>query len=210
MLVDGIIIKGNREGLVAIIDMNKFRDFEDMLEKLIEKLNVGKKFYKGATIKISTQLKEFNEKQIIILKDKLFDEFLIKGCIFEEKDEVSNKVFQGIYEGRTKFYRKTLRSGQIIRYPGNVVIIGDVNPGAEVYAGGNVIVLGNLQGNVYAGNSGNTKAIISAFRLYPQILQIANIITRSPENDEKPYYPEVAKIKDDTIIVEPYIPNKFV
>lgn len=210
MLLDGIIIKGNREGLVAIIDMNKFRDFEDMLEKLIEKLNVGKKFYKGATIKISTQLKEFNEKQIIILKDKLFDEFLIKDCIFEEKDEVSNKVFQGIYEGRTKFYRKTLRSGQIIRYPGNVVIIGDVNPGAEVYAGGNVIVLGNLQGNVYAGNSGNTKAIISAFRLYPQILQIANIITRSPENDQKPYYPEVAKIKDDTIIVEPYIPNKFV
>ena len=210
MLVDGIIIKGNKEGLVAIIDMNKFRDFEDMLEKLIEKLNVGKKFYKGATIKISTQLKEFNERQIIILKDKLFDEFLIKDCIFEEKDEVSNKVFQGIYEGRTKFYRKTLRSGQIIRYPGNVVIIGDVNPGAEVYAGGNVIVLGNLQGNVYAGNSGNNKAIISAFRLYPQILQIANIITRSPENDEKPYYPEVAKIKDDIIIVEPYIPNKFV
>lgn len=210
MLVDGIIIKGNREGLVAIIDMNKFRDFEDMLEKLIEKLNVGKKFYKGATIKISTQLKEFNKSQIIILKDKLFDEFLIKDCILEEKDEVSSKVFQGIYEGRTKFYRKTLRSGQIIRYPGNVVIIGDVNPGAEVYAGGNIIVLGNLLGNVYAGNSGNTKAIISAFRLYPQILQIASIITRSPENDEKPYYPEVAKIKDDTIIVEPYIPNKFV
>lgn len=210
MLVDGIIIKGNREGLVAIIDMNKFRDFEDMLENLIEKLNVGKKFYKGATIKISTQLKEFNKSQIIILKDKLFDEFLIKDCILEEKDEVSSKVFQGIYEGRTKFYRKTLRSGQIIRYPGNVVIIGDVNPGAEVYAGGNIIVLGNLLGNVYAGNSGNTKAIISAFRLYPQILQIASIITRSPENDEKPFYPEVAKIKDDTIIVEPYIPNKFV
>lgn len=209
MLVEGIIIKGNRDGLNVVINMNKFRDFDEMLEKLVAKLNVGKRFYKGATIKISTELKDFNERQIIILKDILFDEFLIKDCIFEEKEETKNKVFQGIYEGRTKFYRKTLRSGQVIKYPGNVVIIGNVNPGAEVYAGGNIIVLGNLQGNVHAGESGNTKAIIAAFRLQPKILQIANIMTRSPEEDEKTYYPELARIKDNIIIVEPYVPNKF-
>ncbi|MGY0372637.1 septum site-determining protein MinC [Clostridium sp. JNZ J1-5] len=210
MLNDEIIIKGNRDGLNVVIDINKFKDFDEMLEKLIKKLNIGKRFYKGSTIKITTQLKEFNEKQIIKLKDILFEEFLIKDCIFEDKEETKSKMFQGIYEGRTKFYRKTLRSGQIIKYPGNVVIIGDVNPGAEVYAGGNVVVLGNMQGNVYAGNTGNTKAIISAFRLQPKILQIANIMTRAPEDDEKPYYPEVARIKDDIIIVEPYLPNKFV
>lgn len=210
MLKDGILIKGNREGLNAIIDMNKFRDFDEMLENLIEKLSIGKKFYKGSTVKVITQLKEFNEKQIIKLKDILFEEFLIKDCVLEDKDEAKNKMFSGIYEGRTKFFRKTLRSGQVIKYSGNVVIIGDVNPGAEVYAAGNILVFGNLQGNVYAGDTGNNKAIIAAFRLQPKILQIASIITRAPEGDEKPQYPEVAKIKDNMIIVEPYLPNKFV
>ncbi|MCY6485077.1 septum site-determining protein MinC [Clostridium aestuarii] len=210
MVNDGVMMKGNKEGLNAVIDMNKYGDFDEMIEAFVEKLTKGKRFYKGATIKITTQLKELNERQIIIIKNILFDEFFIKDCIFEDKEETKVRVFSGIYEGRTKFYRRTLRSGQIIRYAGNIVIIGDVNPGSEVYAAGNIIVLGNLKGNVHAGNTGNKKAIIAAFKLQPKILQIANIMTRAPEDDEKANYPEVAKIKDDTIIVEPYLPNKFI
>ncbi len=210
MVKDGIIIKGNKDGLNVVIDMNKFRDFEEMLEEFFYKLSVGKRFYRGATLKITTQLKELSERDLIKLKDILFEEFLIKDCIFEDKEEAKLKIFSGIYEGRTKFYRKTIRSGQVIKYGGNVVIIGDVNPGSEIYAAGNIIVLGNLKGNVHAGNTGNTKAIISAFSLQPKILQIANVMTRAPEDDEKIFYPEVARIKDDTIIVEPYLPNKFV
>lgn len=210
MVKDGIIIKGNKEGLNAIIDMNKFRDFQGMFEALIKKLTIGKKFYRGATLKITTQLKEINERDLVKLKGVLFDEFSIKDCILEDKKEKKIKIFSGIYEGRTKFYRQTMRSGQIIRYLGNIVIIGDVNPGSEIYAAGNIIVLGNLRGNVHAGNTGNRRAMIAAFNLQPKILQIANIMTRAPEDDEKTYYPEVAKIKDDTIIVEPYLPNKFV
>lgn len=210
MLKDSIILKGNKDGLNVLIDMNKFNNFDDMMEMFVERLTIGKKFYKNSTIKVTTQLKELNERQIIILKDVLFNEFLIKDCIFEDIEEAKNKTFSGVYEGRTKFYRNTLRSGQVIRYAGNVIIIGDVNPGSEIHAGGNVIVLGNLMGNVYAGDSGNSKAIIAAYRLQPRILQIANLMTRAPEDDEKPYYPEVAKVKDGNIIVEPYLPNKFV
>lgn len=210
MLKESIVLKGNKDGLNILIDMNKFDNFDEMMDEFVEKLTLGKKFYKDASIKITTQLKEFNEKQIAILKDVLFKEFLIKDCIFEDTEEKKSKTFLGVYEGRTKFYRKTLRSGQIIRYPGNIVIIGDANPGSEIFAGGNVIVLGNLMGDVHAGVTGNTKAIISAFRLQPKILQIANVVTRAPEDDEKPYYPEIAKIKDGTIIVEPYVLNKFV
>lgn len=210
MVRDGIVVKGNREGLNLIIDMNKFENFDDFIEVLRRKMNNGKKFYKGSSIKIITQLSEFSERKIARLKNILFEEFVIKECIFEDRDELKVRTFNGVYEGRTKFYRRTLRSGQVIRYPGNVVIIGDVNPGSEVYAGGNVIVIGSLKGNIYAGYSGNTKAIISALKFQPRILQIANIMTRSPEDDEKTYYPEVAKIKEGTIIVEPYLPNKFV
>lgn len=210
MIEDKIIIKGNKEGLNAVINMNKFKDFDEMLEALIEKLSKGKKFYKGCTLKITSDLKYINERELNRLKDVLFEEFLVEDCIFENREEKTNSIFAGVYEGRTKFIRKTIRSGQIINYPGNVVIIGDVNPGSEVYAAGNVIVLGILKGGVHAGVGGSDKAIIAAFCLQPQILQIGHIITRSPEDEAKPKYPEVARVKDNNIIVEPYLYNKFI
>ncbi len=210
MVDDKIIIKGNKDGLYAIINMNKFKDFDEMLDGLIEKLSRGKKFYKGCTLKITMELKNLSERELAKLRDVLFDEFMIKDCIFEDREEKPSKVFSGIYEGRTKFLRKTVRSGQCINYSGNIVIIGDVNPGSEVYAGGNIVVLGALKGHAYAGVGGNEKAIIAAFSLQPEILQIADIMTRSPEDGMKPQYPEVAKVKDGSIIVEPYLFNKFI
>ncbi|NMM64537.1 septum site-determining protein MinC [Clostridium sp. P21] len=210
MVENNVIIKGNRDGINAIINMNKFKDFDEMLENLTERLSKGKVFYKGSTLKITTELKYITEKDFRKLKDVLFEQFLIKDCILEDKEEKTNKVFSGIYEGRTKFLRRTIRSGQIINYPGNVVIIGDVNAGSEIYAGGNIIVLGSLKGYAHAGFGGNDKAVVAAFYLQPEILQIANVMTRSPEDSTKPQYPEVAKVKGGTIIVEPYLPNKFI
>lgn len=210
MLDNNIIIKGNRDGLNAVINMNTFRDFDDMLESLIEKLTKGRLFYKGCTIKITTELKYINEREFRRLKDILFDEFFIKDCIFEDSEEKENKTFSGIYEGRTKFIRRTIRSGQVIKYQGNLVILGDVNSGSEIYSGGNVIVLGSLRGYVHAGVGGNRKAVVAAYFMQPQILQIGDVATRSPEDNEKPKYPEIAKIKGDTIVVEPYLPNKFI
>ena len=210
MVTDKIIIKGNKEGLNAVINMNHFSDFDDMLESLIDKLSKGKKFYRGSTLKITTELKYINERESRRLKDILFDEFLISDCIFEDQEDSTGKVFNGIYEGKTKFLRKTIRSGQSINYPGNIVIVGDVNPGAEIFAAGNIIVLGTLRGLAHAGTNGNEKAIIAAFKLEPQILQIGNLVTRSPEDEAKPLYPEVAKIKNGNIIVEPYLANKYI
>src|SRR3712207_3847474 len=123
MVRDRILVKGNRDGLNIIIDMNKFQNFDEMIENFIKKLSIGKKFYKGSTITITTQLKEFNEKQIMKFEQVLFEDFFIKDCIFQEMQEAKSKIFTGVYEGRTKFYRRTLRSGQIIRYPGNIVIV---------------------------------------------------------------------------------------
>lgn len=210
MVTDKIVIKGNKEGLNVVINMNHFSDFDDMLDSLVKKLSQGKKFYKGSTLKITTELKYINEKESIKLKEILFDEFLISDCIFQDQDESTVRLFTGIYEGKTKFLRKTIRSGQSINYPGNIVIVGDVNPGAEIYAAGNIIVLGNLRGVVHAGTTGNEKAIIAALKLEPQILQIGSIVTRSPEDNLRPQYPEVAKIKNGNIIVEPYLENKYI
>lgn len=210
MINDGIIIKGNKEGLNAVIRLDQYRDLDDAIDALINKLSKGKQFYKGCSLKITTDLKYLSDRDKRRLEHVLFEEFLIKECIYENSDEKDNKTFNGIYEGRTKFIRKTVRSGQYISYPGNIVIIGDINSGAEVYAGGNIIVLGAVKGSVHAGNSGNYKAIIAAFSLEPQILEIATLLTISPDDGEKPLYPEVAKVKDGAIIVEPYLVNKYI
>lgn len=201
---DAIILKGNKDGLSVIINNNSFNDFDQLISALIDKLSKGSKFYRGAEIKIITDLKQLNERDRNKLKDILFDEFMIKDCIYEDTSTNNSKIFKGISEGKTKFYRKTIRSGQIVDYPGNIIIIGDVNSGAEVYAGGNIIVFGALKGNVYAGQGGNNEAFIAAITLKPQILKIGEIATRSPDEDDTPHYPEIALIKDGSIIVEPY------
>ena len=206
---DRIFIKGNKLGINAIINMDKFGNFDEMLDSLVEKLSRGKKFYKGATLTVTTDLKYINERQISKLKDVLFDEILIKDCIFEERLEKQSSVFSGVYEGRTKFVRKTVRSGQCLNYAGNLIIIGDVNNGGEVRAHGNVIVIGDLKGKVFAGDNGNENAIIAAYSLEPELISISGKITISPDDFEKTGYPEVARLNENNIIVEPYLPDKY-
>ena len=206
---DRIFIKGNKLGINAIINMDKFGNFDEMLDSLVEKLSRGKKFYKGATLTVTTDLKYINERQISKLKDVLFDEILIKDCIVEERLEKQSSVFSGVYEGRTKFVRKTVRSGQCLNYAGNLIIIGDVNNGGEVRAHGNVIVLGDLKGKVFAGDNGNENAIIAAYSLEPELISISGKITISPDDFEKTGYPEVARLNENNIIVEPYLPDKY-
>jgi len=104
---------------------------------------------------------------------------------------------------KTVLVQRTLRSGQSIYFDGNVVIVGDVNPGGEVVATGNVVVMGYLRGVVHAGAGGNEKAAVYAFRMRPTQLRIANHITRAPDGDDSgPIVPEIAKIKDGTVVIE--------
>ncbi|MHB1043636.1 MAG: septum site-determining protein MinC [Eubacteriales bacterium] len=110
----------------------------------------------------------------------------------------------GIFDENTILVQRTLRSGQSIRYSGNVVILGDVNPGAEVVATGNVIVMGALRGVVHAGANGDEKAVVMAFRLKPTQLRIANHITRPPDNETmlEVDLPEAARIKKGVVTIE--------
>ena len=104
------------------------------------------------------------------------------------------------------FLRRTLRSGQSIQHDGDVCIIGDVNPGAEVMAGGDVVVWGSLRGLVHAGAGGNTDAVICALQLAPTQLRIAETRSRGPEpgGDAAGQTPEMARIAEGRIVVEPW------
>ena len=105
----------------------------------------------------------------------------------------------------TILIRRTLRSGQKFYYDGNVVIMGDVNPGAEVVATGNIIVMGQMRGMVHAGAEGEETAMVMAFRLHPTQLRIANHITRPPDGEvAENTLPEIARIKNGVVTIENY------
>ncbi|MEP7199475.1 MAG: septum site-determining protein MinC [Chloroflexota bacterium] len=97
--------------------------------------------------------------------------------------------------------RRTLRSGAAIQHEGHVIIVGDVNPGAELIAGGDVIVWGKLRGLVHAGALGDNNAIVCALLFDPTQLRIGNTIARMPEGKKRKVIPEMASIRDGKIEV---------
>ena len=102
----------------------------------------------------------------------------------------------------------TVRSGAVVRFAGDIQVFGDVNPGAQLYAGGNVIVFGALKGMACAGCRGDEGAIILAFDLRPTQLRIGKVIhlprAMSPEREARHASPEIAWISDGSIVTEPY------
>lgn len=105
------------------------------------------------------------------------------------------------------FLRETLRSGRSIWHEGDVVVLGDVNPGAEVIAIGSVVVWGRLRGLVHAGAGGDERAVICALDLAPTQLRIADHIAVAPDDDSRRPAPEQATVRDGQIIAEPWQPR---
>ncbi|MEW5954801.1 MAG: septum site-determining protein MinC [Bacillota bacterium] len=115
----------------------------------------------------------------------------------------------GLADEKTILVQRTLRSGQSIYYDGNVVILGDVNPGSEVVATGNIVVMGILRGVVHAGATGSEDAVIVALRLQPTQLRIANHITRAPDGEAADVdHVEWARIKNGVVTIESYQPAR--
>jgi septum site-determining protein MinC len=100
--------------------------------------------------------------------------------------------------------RRTLRSGQSLRHPGHIVVIGDVNSGAEVVAGGDIVVWGRVRGTVHAGALGDDGAAICALDLSPTQLRIAGHIARSPEEKQRRPVPEMASVSEGKIVAVPW------
>ncbi len=108
-------------------------------------------------------------------------------------------------EGGAVLVRRTLRSGQTVRHTGHVVVVGDVNPGAEIIAGGDVVVWGRLRGTVHAGAGGNDDAVVCALVLAPTQLRIGSHIARSPGGEPgHRILPEVALVQGDQIVAKPW------
>ena len=125
---------------------------------------------------------------------------------FLREQEIKNKLL--LFDSKKKddiLYKGTVRSGERISSNGNLCIIGDVNPGAIISAQKNIYVWGKLQGIAFAGKSGNKNASISSLYLNPLQLRIADVIAIGPKDKPQNYYPDIAVINKQAIIITPYI-----
>ena len=189
-----------------LIKISDDAEQKDIIDNLRRKLPELRKMYKNEKTPITVTGK--------ILKNKEIDEIqeLIKRNIDVEIDfdmpkslglsSITRTFNKEIAISETKFHRGSLRSGQKMESEGSLVILGDVNSGAEVMASDNIVVLGALRGLAHAGAKGNKQAIISAGILDTVQIRIANVI-KEIDRDEEPLHKQAyVSIINNEIVIE--------
>jgi septum site-determining protein MinC len=224
-----INIKGTHYGLVVQLGPG---DWDNLVTELASRLKQTPSFFKGGRVAIQVGPRQLTQRQLEYVGDLLKTHQMSLWAVVSESEETQQRAIAlglestlespraapradrkihelGSDEHEAILVRRTLRSGQSLHHPGHVVIIGDVNPGAEIIAGGDVVVWGRLRGIVHAGAGGDDNAIVCALALAPMQLRISRCISRSPageldQGQANHFLPEIASMQDDQIVVEPW------
>jgi len=206
---NAVILKGQRDGITISLDGTM--PFAELKEHFKRRVADTKQFFEGATSNISFVGRSLSDEEEKILLDIITKETTLDVPYVGENTYkpvnpsfVSNTAPPHLAHNvhNTSFHQGGLRSGQSIRFSGSVVVIGDVNPGSEIIAEGNVIVLGALKGMVHAGCTGNEDCIVSALVFWPTQLRIGNVITFVPI-DKRNKKPACAYIQDGQVFIAP-------
>ena len=173
---------------LVIIKIREDADFNNIVKELRHKVIQLKKLYKGGKTPIEVTGKVLKNKEIEEV-EKIIKNVLDVEVDFDMPRELGlsniTKTFaQEISTSETKFHRGSLRSGQRLEEDGSIIILGDVNSGAEVIASDNIVVLGTLRGLAHAGAKGNKEAIIAAGRLDTVQMRISNIVKEFNREEE--------------------------
>lgn len=206
MIKENVTLKGDRQGVKIVLSAEV--PFAVILEDLIAKLEGAINFFSKGSCRINVTGRNLTQSEKLELEQTvlriLADADITIGYDYAISEKP--KIFSDIRAGYTKFCEGTVRGGQRVESEGNLVIIGDVNPGSEIIAAGSVVVMGAARGIIHAGCTGNRDAYIVALNMSPTQIRIADIITRPPDNDVRnTILPERAYIKDNNIYIDEYL-----
>ncbi|HSM70664.1 MAG TPA: septum site-determining protein MinC, partial [Anaerolineales bacterium] len=187
-----IQIKGIRDGL--LVSLND-APWDEQLSVLMSHVDEQPSFFQGARLALDVSSQVLHVNDLVELRDKLSERGISLWAVLSEsptteqtsqllglatrisKPRPQEAVDFGVEahgEGTALFLDRTLRSGVRIEFAGHVVVLGDVNPGAEIVAEGTIIIWGRLRGMAHAGSDGNREAVICALDLAPMQLRIAD------------------------------------
>ena len=211
-----VVIKGNKSGLIVHLDDQM--EFSELKEKVEEKFTSSSDFLGAAQIALSFEGRKLSEDQKYELMECIREHSQLDIVCLIDDDAQKEAYFTKTLEEKLtalntnsgQFYKGTLRSGQVLECESSVVIVGDVNPGAKIVARGNIVVLGSLDGNAYAGAAGNSESFVAALHMNPIQIKIADVIGRSEDKSplerlrgrKKQLAPQVAYIKEEAICID--------
>jgi septum site-determining protein MinC len=208
---NSVVIKSNKYGIVVRLD--ETTPYDELLEEIAKKFKESEKFFKDAKMVLSFEGRKLTEDEERDILDVISENSKIHIVCIIDEDEKREQKFKKTLEDRLdeinsrdgQFYKGTLRSGQVLEAETSLVILGDVNPGAKVISKGNVIILGALKGNVYAGATGNSSSFVVALEMNPVQIRIGDVIARSSDETRKNVSnePKISYVEDGNIYIEP-------
>lgn len=206
-----VTIKNSLDGLEFWLD--RTQPYSELKKALLEKLDANRHFYFSSAQRIIFFGKCLSERQKRDMKNLLNEEYHITDIHFadeeaeqqpetvEESESVEQMQEPSVTDQQgSLFLPRTIRSGQRISCTGDIVVIGDVNAGAELIADGSIAVFGKLRGLAHAGASGNMDACIVANYLMPKQIRIGSRIAIIPP-DREIEGPEMVQVQQGKIVV---------
>lgn len=186
-----------------ILNVNMVAEMNEILEELELRLPRLKNFYQSSTIPMRITGRLFTTPEIATLRETINNEIDVEIKFDEPSDLLGLHAIKRTFKAetdvsQTKFVQNSLRSGQKEEYQGSIVVCGDVNAGAQIIAGGNIMILGALRGMAHAGANGNTMAMISANNIGITQIRIANLVREVGEKIEKC---PICKIENGEIVI---------
>lgn len=201
-----VLIKGTKDGLTLHLDDQC--SYEELKQELNEKLTENQRVGKDhplITVSVRIGNRYLTDEQQEELKTLIRQKKnLVVGNI-DSNVLTKSEADQIMQEKEITSVARIVRSGQVLEVPGDLLLIGDVNPGGRVVAGGNIYIMGALKGIAHAGAYGNTNAVISASVMKPTQLRINDVISRAPDfnGEEERKEMECAYIdENDQIILD--------
>lgn len=208
---DTVVFKGTKSGIMLVLDPNTA--FEQLKKDVAAKFKASSEFLGEAQKAISFQGKVLSDEEKMEIVDIIHQNCKLNIVCIMEEDEKLERAFRQSMESKFaqqdystgQFFKGNLRSGQVLDVETSIIIIGDVKAGAKVVSKGNVIILGVLRGNVYAGSAGNHDAFVVALDMEPMQIRIADTIARAPDKPKKkqPKETKIAFWEDGNIYIEP-------
>ena len=216
MQAQEIEIKGIKNGILIEL---KEGEWEEQKDALLSHIDDNLAFFKSARLVLDVGDLSINSPALSSLRNTLSDrDIRLKAVLStslvterasqnlgleikldESSPEPEKAPINSMLDGdEAIFLHRTLRSGHKVKYQGHIVVLGDVNPGAELIAGGNIIVWGRLRGVAHAGAGGDTSAVVCSLDLSPTQLRISDKISVSPPRKGKTR-PEIAYLEDGQV-----------
>ena len=190
----------------VVIKIDDNAEQENIIEELDKKMKDLKKMYQDEKTPIRVTGKILTNKELEeireIIKSKIDVEIKFDTPTTLGLHSITRSYKKDVGTSETTFHKGSLRSGQRLEVEGSLVIIGDVNAGAEVIAADNIAVIGTLRGLAHAGAKGNKEAIIAASTLDAVQIRISNIVKEFDMNEEYVYDNAYIYADGDQIVIE--------